>query len=296
MALSTFAIGLLPTYAHIGALAPLVLILLRMIQGASVGGEYTTSIIFLVEQSAPQQRGFTGSWASFSATFGILLGSLVGALVTRLFDPADVLAWGWRLPFLPGILLGAVAYVMRRQLLEESFTHVRFQRPPVIEAFQTSWRDIVRGFVIILVMAVSFYLIFVYLATYLQQVDSISATRALSINTISMIFLLIITPFAGILADRLGRKTVLALGAGGFVVVLAAVPVAGPSCDAHDPAWPVRVRSAACELFGRATCRHGGNVSAPHPLHRTVLHLQRLDGTCRWHGTDGRGLPHGDDA
>jgi MHS family proline/betaine transporter-like MFS transporter len=110
MALSTFAIGLLPTYAHIGSLAPLLLILLRMIQGASVGSEYTTSIIFLVEQSTPHQRGFIGSWASFSATAGILLGSLVGALVTRAFDPADVLAWGWRLPFLPGILLGAVAH------------------------------------------------------------------------------------------------------------------------------------------------------------------------------------------
>jgi MFS transporter, MHS family, proline/betaine transporter len=144
---------------------------------------------------------------------------LVGALVTRLFDPADVLAWGWRLPFLPGILLGAVAYIMRRQLLEENFAQVRFQRPPFIEAFQTSGRDIVRGFVIILVMAVAFYLIFVYLATYLQQVDSISATRALTINTISMIFLLIITPFAGMLADRFGRKTVLALGAGGFAAL-----------------------------------------------------------------------------
>jgi MFS transporter, MHS family, proline/betaine transporter len=179
--------GLLPTYAHIGSLAPVLLILLRMIQGASVGGEYTTSIIFLVEQSAPQQRGFIGSWASFSATAGILLGSLIGALVTRVFDPADVLAWGWRLPFLPGILLGAVAYIMRRQLLEDDHSRVHFDRFPCVEALKTSGREIVRGFVIILVMAVAFYLIFVYLATYLQQVDSISATRALTINTISMI-------------------------------------------------------------------------------------------------------------
>jgi MFS transporter, MHS family, proline/betaine transporter len=219
MALSTFAIGLLPTYAHVGALAPLLLILLRMIQGASVGGEYTTSIIFLVEQSAPQQRGFIGSWASFSATAGILLGSLVGALVTRLFDPADVLAWGWRLPFLPGILLGAVAYIMRRQLLEEDHPRVHFDRLPCVEAFKTSGREVVRGFVNFLVMAVAFYLIFVYLATYLQQVDSISATRSLTINTISMIFLLIITPFAGMLADRFGRKTILAAGAAGFAAL-----------------------------------------------------------------------------
>jgi arylsulfatase A-like enzyme len=77
MAFSTFAIGLLPTHAQIGSLAPLILILLRMVQGASVGGEYATSIIFLVEQSAPNQRGFVGSWASFSAIAGILLGSII---------------------------------------------------------------------------------------------------------------------------------------------------------------------------------------------------------------------------
>jgi MFS family permease len=285
MALSTFAIGLLPTYAQIGSLAPLLLILLRMIQGTSVGGEYTTSIIFLVEQSAPHQRGFIGSWASFSATAGILLGSLVGALVTRLFDPADVLAWGWRLPFLPGILLGAVAYIMRRQLLEEDHSRVHFDRLPCVEAFQTSGREVVRGFVIIFVMAVSFYLIFVYLATYLQQVDSISATRALTINTISMIFLLIITPFAGMLADRFGRKTMLAAGAAGFTAL----------------SWPLFLlldhpTTIMILLFRRASRCRGGDVSASHPLLRLVRHLQCVNGTGRRHRANDRGLSHGYDA
>ena len=146
MALSTFVIGLLPTYAQIGSLAPLILILLRMVQGASVGGEYTTSIIFLVEQSAPNQRGYVGSWAYFSAIAGILLGSVAGVIVTRLLDPAEVLAWGWRLPFLPGIALGAVAYVMRRRFGLKRITHVSISLAvaPLVEAIQTSWRDIVR--------------------------------------------------------------------------------------------------------------------------------------------------------
>jgi MHS family proline/betaine transporter-like MFS transporter len=219
MALSTFVIGLLPTYAQIGSLAPLILILLRMVQGASVGGEYTTSIIFLVEQSAPNQRGYVGSWAYFSAIAGILLGSVAGVIVTRLLDPAEVLAWGWRLPFLPGIALGAVAYVMRRRLLEEDYTRIHFARLPLVEAIQTSWRDIVRGFVIVIAFGVAFYLIFVYLATYFQQIDKISATRALTINSISMLFLLIITPIAGKLADRFGRRTIMAAGVAGFIVL-----------------------------------------------------------------------------
>jgi membrane protease YdiL (CAAX protease family) len=90
--------------------------------------------------------------------------------------------------------LGAVAYVMRRRLLEADYTRVRFTRLPLVEAFQTSWRDIVRGFVIVVAFGVAFYLIFVYLATYFQQVDKMSATRALTINSISMLFLLTITP------------------------------------------------------------------------------------------------------
>jgi MFS transporter, MHS family, proline/betaine transporter len=145
-----------------------------------------------------------------------LLGSIAGVIVTRLLDPAEVLAWGWRLPFFPGIALGAVAYVMRRRLLEEDYSRVRFAQLPLVEAFQTSWRDIVRGFV---AFGVAFYLIFVYLGTYFQQVDKISAARALAINSISMLFLLTITPIAGKLADRFGRRTIMAAGVAGFVVL-----------------------------------------------------------------------------
>ena len=294
MALSTFVIGLLPTYAQIGSLAPLILILLRMVQGVSVGGEYTTSIIFLVEQSAPNQRGYVGSWAYFSAIAGILLGSVAGVIVTRLLDPAEVLAWGWRLPFLPGIGLGAVAYVMRRRLLEEDYTRVRFARLPLVEAFQTSWRDIVRGFVIVIAFGVAFYLIFVYLATYFQQVDKISATRALTINSISMLFLLTITPIAGKLADRFGRRTIMAAGVAGFIVLSWPLFLLLDGPEIHgDPAWPMRPRGVDRRLWGRASSSVGGNVSAPHTVLSAVLHLQRIHGACWRHCAHGRGVPHG---
>ena len=121
--------------------------------------------------------------------------------------------------FFRGIALGAVAYVMRRRLLEEDYTRVHFARLPLVEAFQTSRRDIVRGFVIVLAFGVAFYLAFVYLATYFQQVDKISAARALTINSISMLFLLTVTPIAGKLADRFGRRTIMAAGVAGFAVL-----------------------------------------------------------------------------
>jgi MHS family proline/betaine transporter-like MFS transporter len=202
-----------------GVLAPVLLITLRMIQGLSIGGEYTTSIVFLVEQSAARQRGFIGSWASFSTGVGTLMGSLAGVLISVVLDPADLSAWGWRLPFLPGIVLGAVAYVMRRQLLDDDFTRVRFDRLPFVEALRTNWREILRGFVIVIAIAVAFYLVFVYLATYLQEVDAITASRALAINTFTMLVTLVLTPLFGILSDRIGRKTLLTAALVGVIVL-----------------------------------------------------------------------------
>ena len=132
MALFDFVIGLLPTYAQIGSLAPLILILLRMVQGVSVGGEYTTSIIFLVEQSAPNQ-------ARIRRKLGLLLcyRRNLARLCRRSDRDAPSRSGGGAClglatsPFLPGIALGAVAYVMRRRLLEEDYTRVHFVRLPL---------------------------------------------------------------------------------------------------------------------------------------------------------------------
>jgi MHS family proline/betaine transporter-like MFS transporter len=285
MALSTFSIGLLPTYAAVGVIAPILLIVLRMIQGVSVGGEYTTSIIFLVEQSAPNRRGFVGSWASFSATVGILLGSAVGVVVSGQLDPAELSAWGWRIPFLPGILLGAVAYVMRRQLIDEDFSRVRFEQLPLVEAFKTSWRDIVRGFAITIALAVGFYLVFVYLATYLQQVDSITASHALGINTISMILMAAVTPLFGALSDRVGRKVLVGsalvaivvlswplfllldhpatptilLGQCGFAILIAAFGAALPATLVE--LYPRRIRCSALSVSYNAAMGFAGGTA-----------------------------------
>jgi MFS transporter, MHS family, proline/betaine transporter len=218
MALSTFAIGVLPTYAMIGVVAPVLLVILRMIQGASVGGEFTISIIFLVEQSPSRRRGFIGSWASFSASAGIVLGSAVGALVASLLDRTALTEWGWRVPFLFGIALGGLAYVLRRRSIDETFEVVQFNQLPVVEALKTDWRDMVRGFIIIIALSGNITLVFIYLATWLQQVDEISAARALAINTFGMIVMLIFVPVFGSLSDRFGRKPILLASLAGFIV------------------------------------------------------------------------------
>src|SRR5262249_40206209 len=106
MAIPTFLIGVLPGHAVLGPAAPLLLVILRMVQGLSVGGEYTTSIVFLVEGAGKNNHGFAGSWSGFGAVGGILLGSAIGALVTSTLSTEAIHSWGWRLPFLAGLAVG----------------------------------------------------------------------------------------------------------------------------------------------------------------------------------------------
>jgi MFS family permease len=100
MAVPTVSMGLLPTYDQIGLFAPALLTLMRLLQGLSLGGEYTGSVSYLVEHAPASKRGLFGSWATFAGIGGILLGSAVGALLTNTLSKQDIMEWGWRLPFL----------------------------------------------------------------------------------------------------------------------------------------------------------------------------------------------------
>ena len=221
MAVPTFLIGALPSYQQIGVWAPLLLVLMRLLQGLSVGGEYTTSSIFLVEGSAAGHRGFLGSFVPFGACGGVLLGSAVGAAVTNFLDHASVVSWGWRVPFLIGITVGGFGFWIRRGLTDDGLA--QFERPtsasPVREAFRTARGGMVQLIGLNAVGAVGFYMCFVYVTTYLRRVDHIAQSTALDINTISMAVLLLLIPAAGALSDYLGRKPLLLAAAGGMFVL-----------------------------------------------------------------------------
>jgi len=221
MAVPTFLIGLLPTYQEIGITAAALLVLLRLLQGLSVGGEYTTSAIFLVERSNPGHRGFLGSFGPFGACAGVLLGSAVGAATTTILDQASLNGWGWRLPFILGISVGLSGLYIRRHLLDEAVPQRRGSavKSPVPEALRTEWRAIARLVGLNAGYAVGFYLCFVYITTYLRQTDHLSASKALDINTIAIAALLLLIPLAGALSDRLGRKPVMLAATGGLLVL-----------------------------------------------------------------------------
>ena len=111
--------GLLPGYATLGVAAPILLTLLRMIQGLSVGGECTTSFIFMIENASPRRRGLIGAIAVSGNTAGMLLGSGAGAVMATLLSPDALHDWGWRVPFLFGLLVGMAGYLLRREIQDD---------------------------------------------------------------------------------------------------------------------------------------------------------------------------------
>ena len=219
MAVPTVLIGVLPTYAQVGVIAPVLLVVLRLVQGLSVGGEYTTSVVFLIEGSLTRRRGLMGAFGAAAAFMGVMLGSGVGAIVAATMSPAALTQWGWRLPFLAGSTIGIAGYFIRRELQNVSDLP-RVEPPPMGEVLRTQWRRVlqVAGFKVL--ESVGFYLMFVYSATYLTEIVGIAKSRALTINTIGMAAAVLMLPVAGALSDRFGRKPMLLL-ASGLIIVLA---------------------------------------------------------------------------
>ena len=220
MAIPTFLIGLLPSYATIGLAAPVALTLLRIVQGLSVGGEYTSSVVFLVEHAPERRRGLMGALACSGATAGILLGSAVGAGFAATMSSAALETWGWRIPFLLGLVVGIAGFVLRRHVQETSPTE-RPQRAPIVEALRDHWWVMLGIAGLSAFFAAGFYVTFVYLVSWLQTADGIAPARALEINSFSMAVVLPITLATGWLSDRTGRKPFLLLATIlGFVAAL----------------------------------------------------------------------------
>lgn len=226
MALPTTAVGLLPTYAQVGLLAPVLLTLIRMLQGISVGGEFIGSISFLGEQSAVKRRGFLGSWATSSAGLGNLLGSGTAALVVTLVPADDLASWGWRVPFLCGIAVGGVGLWLRLGINESPvFQKVAAEgevvRAPVLLALRRDRRAILITAGLTLMLSVGFYLPWIWLPTWLSRIipDRLPLSEALTINTVAMSVMLALGPLFGALSDRLGRRPLILAGCAALTVL-----------------------------------------------------------------------------
>ena len=214
MAIPTVLVGMLPVHEQIGATAALLLIVLRLLQGISVGGELIGSMSYLVETAPPNRRGWQGSWSVCGGVAGILLGSLVATLLVNSLGAEVMSSWGWRLPFLSGVVVFAVGIWLRRTLVESpDFAAADAAGETTGNPLVAVLRDMpLRALHMsssILLFATGFYMLFVWMPTYLTRIVSPPVEHALLVNTLAMSLLLLSIPAAGRLSDSLGRKPVM---------------------------------------------------------------------------------------
>ena len=219
MAVGTVLVGILPTYAAIGFVAPLLLVLARLMQGFSAGGEWGSSTAYIVEWAPQDKRGFYGSFQQLSVVAGLLLGSAVAAIMNTVFTPEQMGDWGWRVPFLLGGILGPVGLWMRRTIDETPAYKKALTAPPAPPSAESGWVMAARAFGFTIVWTVCFYVLLSYMPTYTQKYVKISASAALWANTIGLLVLVIFIPIMGALSDKWGRKPLLLACCIAFIIV-----------------------------------------------------------------------------
>jgi len=222
MAIPTGLMGLLPTYDTLGIYAAILLTFFRLLQGLAVGGEFTGSIVYLVEHAPQHQRGFYGSLTLFSGLIGVMLGSGVSALVGYLANGSSAELWAWRVPFVLGFALGFFGFYIRRDMPETpNFERVavigKRVTHPLLWALLKSPTSLLYAIGLVALPVTGFYILFVYSSSYLTIYHKMPAGQVMLINTLTIIMLIATIPVVGRLSDKIGRRPVLLSGAIGFV-------------------------------------------------------------------------------
>jgi MFS transporter, MHS family, proline/betaine transporter len=223
MSASTFAIGVLPGYSVIGILAPLLLVLARCAQGFSIGGEFGGASSFLAEYAPPGRRGFFTSWTQFSALTGFVLGSGLVTWLTYTLAKEDLLAWGWRIPFLLAGPLGFAGLYLRFRLEDTPVFKAlrrtgRVASSPLWEALTQNYRPILLAAGLAILPNVGFYTILNYMPIYLSRELGFPATTSFASTTLTLLVVMALIPLLGALSDRIGRKPLLFVSCFGFAL------------------------------------------------------------------------------
>jgi MHS family proline/betaine transporter-like MFS transporter len=207
MGVATLLIGLLPTYDSIGVAAPLLLVLLRLVQGFSLGGEFTGSMVYTTEASAASTRGLISSSTAAGTTLGFILGSGSAWVVHALLSADEVEAWGWRIPFIASVIFCIIGWFLRRGLHEtsEGLQAAAATRPPVLESLIADWRPMLQTFGIIAMTNAAYYVTFTY-AVERRTSQMGGGSTFLLANTLILFVVLISKPLGGWLSDRTGRR------------------------------------------------------------------------------------------
>lgn len=216
---STAAIGLIPNYESIGIWAPILLVIIRCIQGLSAGGEYTGATIYTVEHS-PMTKRNSYAWAMSAATyFAFALAAGVCAGLVAIIGSEAMGAWGWRTIFLLAVPMGVVAFFIRDHLSESpEFQQMRAEKKGQVsytagQVFKAEGHNIVKlgGFVVL--YALSFYIFSTYMNTFLRTVIGLTPAQSLTASMVALLFVTALTPIAGIISDKIGRRKMMQFAA-----------------------------------------------------------------------------------
>lgn len=229
ISVATACIGVLPTYAGVGIAAPVLLILMRVLQGFSVGGEASGAMSFLAEHAPEGKRGLYTSYAQIASFLSLLTGTLIAAALTSGLGPDRMEAYGWRIPFLLAIPLGITGIYIRKRISDTpNFTRLQesggLAKNPLKEAFSSAEhrRAMLLALFIPLMNGSGYYVLFSYMPTFMNAELHFSKVQALLVTATSLVAICIAIPYMGRLSDRVGRKRVLAGAA--IAMAIAGIP------------------------------------------------------------------------
>jgi MHS family proline/betaine transporter-like MFS transporter len=213
MTIAVAIIAFAPVYATIGLVAPVLIVVGRLLQGFATGGEFSSSTSFLIEVSPPVRRGFYGSLQMAGQATSILLGTLVGIVITTAFSTEQLHAWAWRLPFLAGLLIGPIGFYIRRHLSETAaFDAVEQERDAgtILGALIKKYPEkMLAAFGTTISATIYFYVILIYMPTYGKTELGLTLSQSFVAQAVGLMLLVTLTPVAGFVSDKIGRRPLL---------------------------------------------------------------------------------------
>lgn len=261
MCLGSFAIAILPTYASIGVMAPVLLLLVRLLQGLSVGGEYGTTATYMSEVALAGRRGFFSSFQYVTLIGGQLLAVLVLVVLQIFLTTEQLHEWGWRIPFAIGGLAAIVALYLRRTLHETSTAETRSRKES--GSFANIWKNHRKAFLVVVGFTAGGSLTFYTFTTYMQKylVNTAGFSKAVASETMTLVLLvfMLIQPLFGAISDRVGRKPMMI--AFGGISVLTTIPLLTAIGSVQSPGWAFVYITAALAVVSMYTSI-GGIIKA----------------------------------
>lgn len=289
MAAATGVIGLIPSYNTLGLTAPILLVLCRMAQGFSTGGEWGGAAAFLVEYAPTERRGRISSYQQAATAVGLLAATLVSFILTSVMDAATFSDWGWRLPFLIGFVLGPVGWYLRNKVeetpaFERTVAKQEVSRSPLRRSLTEYPGPVLAAFGVSIIGCVLNYVFFIFVPSFAQQQLQIPASATFLSTLIGGVIYLVLTPVTGRLSDRIGRKPLFFAASAasvvlayplfqmmvsmhsvtGLILTQAAASViltlyTGPICAVLSEQFPTNIRYTALSVsYGFAVAIFGG--------------------------------------